>query len=512
MASSSESFVNRSFIFVILILLYISLSDAACSRGCQCYRAGTTTEDWIKCDKGRMTKFPRSISRTREVVLIRDNLIQEIPANPFGTSSVTEVQYVFLDNNRIDTIADGAFSVPRQLRVLSLMNNRLEEITSRQFMGANGIEKLHMDGNYIVEIKPNVFIDMWRLKILSLAGNIINSIESNAFNGLAELHELYLNDNRLAILNDGIFAGFRDIKKIDLRRNAIHTISDTALGSLYKLEELILRDNRLFDVESHWFQDLTGLRILDLSHNRISHISNQAFVMMSYLHSLDLSNNLMQVMGKAKLQGLGNLMELKLANNAQIEMREGSFWELGNLEMLDVRNTSRVGMGVSMLYNKGNITSLERIKVLMLSGLSSLPVDLLSLAPNLESLIITDSNIPTIPERAFDNNIYLKDINMKNVGLTTIEKGALYPLRKLKKLDISNNNLNYLPDDSLLPYHRNLVVCFHDNPWHCNCSISWMTKWMQRRGARWCRNSRPVCQSPPKQAGNKLWELSYSNC
>nr|APT35509.1 Toll-like receptor 20 [Megalobrama amblycephala] len=108
--------------------------------------------------------------------------------------------------------------IVKQLSVMFLSSNTIDEIVSYQFM---------------------CFTD---LETLDLSFNDISNIEDFAFIGLNNLKELYLYSNKLSYIYQHTFSGLYGLMVLDLHENPIIHIESNSFGDLINLSIFLLGD------------------------------------------------------------------------------------------------------------------------------------------------------------------------------------------------------------------------------------------------------------------------------
>ena len=96
----------------------------------------------------------------------------------------------------------AAFIHIPQLEVLSLRNNRIEELATRIFYKLRNLRRLDLSGNYLQHINGNIFADVPNLEVLKCKS--------------CALFQLLLPDNTY----------LKRLQELDLGMNSIHAFTD----------------------------------------------------------------------------------------------------------------------------------------------------------------------------------------------------------------------------------------------------------------------------------------------
>ncbi|XP_043930569.1 leucine-rich repeat transmembrane protein FLRT2 [Protopterus annectens] len=246
----------------------------------------------------------------------------------------------------------------------------------------------------------------------------------------------------------------RNVRVLHLQENNIMTISRFALAQLQKLEELHLDDNSISTVgiEDGAFREAGSLKLLFLSKN---HLSSVPVGLPLQLKELRVDENRIATISNMAFQNLTSLERLildgNLLTNSGIE--EGTFSYLSKLtEFSMVRNS-----------------------------LTDPPSDLPS--TYLVKFNLQDNQITQIPVNTFEYFSELQILDISNNQLHALQQGVFDGLSNLKQLTVRNN------------------------PWHCNCSIGWITQWLKSLPS--FINVRGfMCQTPEKVRGMAVRELN----
>ncbi|CAJ0956656.1 unnamed protein product [Ranitomeya imitator] len=215
-----------------------------------------------------------------------DNLkLTKIPMVPSG------IQYLYLQNNMIESIDDDAFKNVTDLKWLILDHNHLSNAKIKKaFSKLKELQKLY--------ITPNILEGLENLTVVQLQHNALKGESiSGAFKGLKSLLYLDLSYNELSKLPTGL---------------------PPSVGFLY------FDNNKIGNIPDEYFQGFKALQYLRLSHNALkdSGVPGNAFNI-STLVELDLSFN---SLGKipAVNEGLENfyLQVNKIQNMDTIDYRK----------------------------------------------------------------------------------------------------------------------------------------------------------------------------------------------
>ncbi|XP_028291059.1 matrix-remodeling-associated protein 5-like [Gouania willdenowi] len=157
-------------------------------------------------------------------------------------------------------------------------------------------------------------------------------------------------------------------RRINLGFNSINRLHDKSLLGLKKVELLMLHSNNLHHVPDAVFRDMKSLQILKLSYNKLREISSLTFSGLNSLQRLYLDHNLLQHIHPRALLQLPRLRLLRLQGNRLHQLHPHSLCTLSLL------NT----------YYFSTLRNLD----LSNNSLTSIPKDILSTAPLLETIVL----------------------------------------------------------------------------------------------------------------------------
>ncbi|XP_028726827.1 leucine-rich repeat-containing protein 24 [Peromyscus leucopus] len=192
-----------------------------CPAACRCYSAT------VECGALRLRVVP--------------------PGIPPGT------QTLFLQDNSIAHLEQGALAPLAALRHLYLHNNTLRALESGAFRAQPRLLELALTGNRLRGLRGGAFVGLVQLRVLYLAGNQLAKLLDFTFLHLPRLQELHLQENSIELLEDQALAGLSSLALLDLSRNQLGTISREALQPLSSLQVLRLTENPWrCDCALHW--------------------------------------------------------------------------------------------------------------------------------------------------------------------------------------------------------------------------------------------------------------------
>lgn len=177
------------------------------------------------------------------------------------------------------------FEHARNLRNLTLSDNRLEHIRQGDFAQARNLIELNLDGNEILHLDNYAFHGLANLYYMSLNKNRLITLKSHVFSGVPHLMDLRLANNEIEVLEPGVF-DLPDLMFLYLANNQLKTIPDDCFRNT-QLVGLDLRSNQLTQIGESVYELrmlkkllLAGNRqITDLNMKRLSEIRHLIILM-----------------------------------------------------------------------------------------------------------------------------------------------------------------------------------------------------------------------------------------
>lgn len=327
-----------------------------------------------------------------------------------------------LSYNLISSISD-AFEFYEWLEELDLTHNGVTSLGEDNFNQQIGLRELRLGHNNISSILPRSFKGLKSLQILDLTHNKIVEIPPLFLADSARMKILLLANNHLLSVATKAFRGLKSLRILDLCSNFLRRVPGAALVSVSStLETLQTCRNRLIGIEPDDFPTF-NLKSLSLESNLISFIDPLAFVSLEKLQKLNLNDNFLDEVPSRSFSSLHSLTTLHLSRNNISVIRDGAFQSLLRLSLLEVSRCPN------------------------LKELSSLAI---SRSSNLHTIKLSyNTQLKHLPQEFLSPLLRLHTLEMRANGFETLAKSSL-PWSSLETLDL------------------------RDNPFVCNCSLSWL--------------------------------------
>ncbi|XP_076754258.1 tsukushi [Xylocopa sonorina] len=340
------------------------------------------------------------------------------------------------------------------------------------------IKEISFKKNLLVHVTPLPRVEVWKL---SLRENQIIKIDNRAFKPLINLTELDLSQNELTgdILSPAVFEG---------------KFSKTAYEPLAKLVVLNLSHNMIRSLHQDFFEHMPNLKTLNVSGNLFSTIDRRttlAINSLPFLEELDLSYCSLKTL--SDFSSSKYLKKLDLSGN-QLTSPPIILERASNLRILYLdENPIQI---INHMHPFPRMPKLKELSLCCMPHLTIVGKGAFSDMPVLEHLRV--QNCPKLE-------------SIDEYALTTESSSGASLWPPIKKLDLSDNALRYLPQLFVARWDWLEELDLMNNKWSCDCDNQYLigtivpkylTKLMDDS-----INSL-TCATPPEHAGKTLLSLS----
>ncbi|KAM9685363.1 podocan-like protein 1 [Trichechus inunguis] len=453
----------------------------ACPQRCSCPRADT-----VDCGGLDLRVFPNNITRAAQHLSLQNNQLQELPYNEL--SRLSGLRTLNLHNNLISSegLPDEAFESLTQLQHIYVAHNKLS--VAPQFL-PRSLRVADLAANQMTEIFPLTFGEKPALRFVYLHNNQLSNagLPPDAFRGSEAIATLSLSSNQLSYLPTSLPPS---LERLHLQNNLISKVPRGALSRQTQLRELYLQHNRLTDsgLDATTFSKLYSLEYLDLSHNQLAEVPAGLPRTLAILH---LGRNRIWRVEAARLQGARRLRYLLLQHNVlrrtglppgalrplrrlhtlhlygnrldrvppelprrlrALVLPHNQVAELGARDLAATRGLAELNLAynrlVSARIHHRAFRPLHALRTLDLAGnqLTRLPAGLPS---SLHALRLQRNQLRALEPEPLAGLDQLQELNLAHNRLRVgdIGPGTWHELQALKVLDLSHNELSFVPPD-----------------------------------------------------------------
>nr|XP_023656521.1 nyctalopin [Paramormyrops kingsleyae]XP_023656522.1 nyctalopin [Paramormyrops kingsleyae] len=173
-------------------------------------------------------------------LLCYQNNFRRIPGAIRGMENLT---HVYLERNKIEAIAYNSLLGLGKLQYLNLQENRINVIHDKAFQDLQRLENFYLNDNLLADLPLYSFRGLWHLKMLNLGGNFLTHVSKTWFGDLAELEVLYMDRNHLSFIEEEAFENLTSLISLHLNSNNLTTLPFSVFQPIYFLGHLYVFRN-----------------------------------------------------------------------------------------------------------------------------------------------------------------------------------------------------------------------------------------------------------------------------
>ncbi|XP_037955244.1 chaoptin isoform X2 [Teleopsis dalmanni] len=414
-----------------------------------------------------------------------------LPAEPMR--HLTSLQELDFSNNKIQSMSDTSFHFLKNLRLLELHDNRIEQVLKGTFQGDihSKLEEISFRFNHMTQVSQHTFFDLEALRKLHLDDNKIDRVERRAFMNLDELEHLSLRGNKLNNLAEESFQNLPKLEILDLAFNKlpnfnfdyfdqVGTLSNLNVNVSHNEIKMLMYNSSWSGRNDHGSMYHSNIKILDLSHNNISIIhpgyfrpaeislthlhmgynslmnaTRDVFGNMPHLQWLDISYNIIRELDFDAFKNTKQLQLVYLSHNYLTDIPQDIFKPVQGLRVIDLSHNHLRGLPDNLFYNGG----MEKMDVShnMLLKIPSSSLSSLA-ALTLCELHLSNNFISTIHSMDLSNKFRsLRYLDISYNYLLRIDDAVFATMPKLAVLDLSHNRDLKVMDKSFMGLENSLI-------------------------------------------------------
>ncbi|XP_078147617.1 transforming growth factor beta activator LRRC33 [Centroberyx gerrardi] len=391
----------------------------------------------------------------------------ELSSVPLGLpNNIEELQ---LNHNHIQTLLDDSLHYP-SLGTLSLAGNNLEKLESNTFQDSQLLQSLNLAENSLhigYQETSHALMKLPGLRALDLSENKLeDNMASVLLQNLTSLEYLNLSKNLLLRLDESSFRDLIQLKELDLQRNMMFEI-DGAFDSTPKLQRLNLAFNYLSCLTDF---HMTQLVVLNASHNSIEwFISRQDLQDAFHLETLDLTDN--RLLFFPFLPSRSHLRNLYLSHNSvrfYEHLADDAVFPNLTTSVQFYNLNSNVSNVTAQLWDDGLHGDISALEILDLRGnqVAYFPQGFIRKMPALSRLRMCTNCLETLnlTSEQFSGSLYELDVSNNRLNQIVADEGTLTVLGNLTYLNLSLNDLEWLPSRlfTSLPSLRSVDLSYNN--------------------------------------------------
>eukprot|EP00729_Bicosta_minor_P004968 gene4968-2881_t len=374
------------------------------------------------------------------ILSLHDNKLTVLQRKLF--TGLTAMTSLSLYNNQISIVENGAFSELSTLTYLELNGNKLAVLQGKLFSGLLGLTGLELNNNQIASIEDDAFSELASLTLLGLDGNKLTVLQGQLFTGLTAMTDLSLQDNQISSIEGSTFSELSALKLLRLDGNKLTTLHETMLAGLKAITELYLYDNQISIIENDAFSELSALKLLRLDGNSLTVLQGKLLSGLTAITELDLFDNQIATIEDGAFSGLLAMALLRLDGNKLTVLQGQLFTGLTAMTDLSLQDNQ-----ISSIEGS-TFSELSALKLLRLDGnklttLHEMPFTGLTA---MTSLYLYDNQISIIENDAFSELSALKLLRLDGNSLTVLQGKQFTGLTAITELDLFDNQIATIED------------------------------------------------------------------
>ncbi|XP_067834198.1 toll-like receptor 21 [Heptranchias perlo] len=426
----------------------------------------------FKCVHRFLTQVTAAVSDLPASALhlnISHNRLSQLQAGSF--SALPNLLTLRLDYNRIESVCCGVFSNLTSLLTLNLSHNSISHLTGLDFLELDKLGQLLLHHNHMATVEPNAFSVLKNLQILNLNSNQLQNFSHlvSAISGLSSLMLLNLGKNRLASLRHHAALPI-SLRSLDLSDNSLTTFG-CKRNFLSNILNLDLSNNNLSDASEFSKVNLRNISCLLMKNNPLNVTDflkhgNMDLQKVQYsglrLHSQSQLSDLCHYLGHRTMEHLvlqsNRISSLNAKSLSQCPPVTN--WDLSHNLLPSVsclEFVSKKDEVVSFIIEHNKISELPpchkggkatlvfpnlSFLTFRFNRISAISCHAFSYAPGLQTLMLNINNIAVIGQAAFSNLTSLRLLRLDNNLITDIHDHTFTELRSLRTLNLRNNRIS----------------------------------------------------------------------
>jgi len=365
------------------------------------------------------------------------------------TPSLTSLKLLSLSHNRIHNFPRNIHCITT-LTHINLSFNRIRTLEHTGIEQLRNLLVLELQCNLIEEIPESLAKGCQRLQYINLSNNRIKTIPVSLFHNLRRvLHHLDISFNRLVGKLPPKIGELEVLEILRLNGNRMDGDLPKRLSECLQLRELDLRGNRFGSILSY---DQDGTEILTETENYAQ--SMEVLSECKKLEILLLDGNPIRWIGK-----MSAIEDIQVEMNSNVD--PSKFIDFPVLKIFSMSYRLSTGNQKPMIFRITNITGTLTELNLSFCGLEILPNNFFTKLTGIERLILDGNRLRELPYFSSSVRVHQKEI--RQIG----------PFR-MRHLSVYYNHLMALPDDigelvelEYLDVRSNHLKTLPDSIWQC---------------------------------------------
>ena len=380
------------------------------------------------------------------------------------------------NSNEIASLSDYEFDMPT-IRVFALTNTKIESLPKDMFAQLKNLLELDLSFNRLKKIEQGTFNYMASLRELKLGNNQLEAIPHGLFAFMEELQVLSLENNKLAKIDSTNFTSFKKLIELYLNKNKLTSFPKGSLAPfLHSLTKLDLSDNSISSLEKGFLVGWQKLGVFRVAGNPLTDIN--------FLQ--ELSTFLMTENGSSLKKSLKTL-SLSTSHLTKENLSPDTFSVFQQLPVTELEIEFKEENAVNLTPEI--LGPLDRLTTLSLKIDSFYNEKLLTTFSKLKKLNLSGNNLTELPESIFDSLVNLEELDLSLNFLRSLTKRHFVKLTRLRVLNLSYNRLTFIEDDIFYAVKNSLETLDLTNNFLVEVNqTAFISVFKDRRGAQRLKN------------------------
>jgi Leucine-rich repeat (LRR) protein len=195
-----------------------------------------------------------------------------IVADHGGSTTNADIKEVKFEVSSIYSVPPELFITFKNLEVLNMMGQKVQDIKSKTFKNAHYLRHLDLAYNLLEKVDQHIFSGVNNIKILKLTDNKIEEVDKDSFKKLLLLEEIWLNNNFIKYFDPTTLETLTELRMFTIYGSPLGSLHKTTFKNNLKLEKLYLGINKFGALSNTMFSHLKNLDLLYLNHNNCINI------------------------------------------------------------------------------------------------------------------------------------------------------------------------------------------------------------------------------------------------
>ncbi|XP_070540032.1 slit homolog 2 protein-like [Ptychodera flava] len=468
------SFKSIAVVIYTFLLVGVELA-ASCPDVCTCY-GGT-----VDCSRRGLNFIPGNIPKTTE--------------------------RIDFQGNNLTKILRRDLSGLRGLRVLQLMNNRLETIERGAFNDLVSLERLRLNNNKLQSLPELLFSNMPQLYRLDMSYNDLMVIHRKQFRGASRMKNLQLDHNQISCVHKGALRPLKNLEILTINNNNITTLELNALSHMSNMRTLRMAYNDLScDCHLLWLGRYLRMHPTLALFTRCAAPRNLRGVKIAELQDVDFQCNGLErdhsqlckieplcpakcscVAGvvDCRAKGLQSIPEIFPENTVELRLEQNQITSIGSRSFTAYKKLGRIDVSNNLI--------------------SEIADDAFTGLRALTSLVLYGNKITELPAGLFKGLSSLQLLLLNANKISCLRADAFRDLSALNLLSLYDNNIQSIANNTFTPLVSIQTLHLAKNPYICDCNLKWLSQFLHNNPGIDTSGAR--CETPRRMNNKRIGQV-----